>query len=207
MSRFGTNSLSNKNQSKPEDIYWGPIPSRSLLHLALKFKVLDRVPQVSKFSRLKSKRRLKFKSELIQFLGALLLSWIILNLLNQSLFLSRSSYPWIDNSDWAIQGWDPVLLALLLNLIVILCFSRFIITARNLKKTRLKYGKGLFWLVPYVLVSLFLLVLRDADVPGGLYPGYVETRLRFNISLAFLTAFLFLGLDSRRTIKIKSGIE
>jgi hypothetical protein len=58
-----------------------------------------------------------------------------------------------------------------------------------------------------VLVSLFLLVLRDADVPGGLYPGYVETRLRFNISLAFLTAFLFLGLDSRRTIKIKSGIE
>lgn len=199
--------MPNKNQGKPaepEEIYWGPIPSRSLLHLALKLRVLEKVHHVSKFSTHESKPRLKFKSELIQFLGALLSSWIILNLLNQSLFLSRTPHPWIDNPDWAIQGWDLVLLALLLNLTVSLCFSRFIITARNLKKSRLKYGKGLLWLVPYVLVSLFLVVLRDADVPGRLYPGYIETRLRFNISLAFLTAFLFLGLDSRRTIKIKS---
>ncbi len=190
-------------KSETEYIRLGPIPSRTITYYAFKFKAF-------KFSRQQtnSRKRIltphrKFAQESIQFVLAMLSSWLIVNVYSDVGPRYRAEYTIYSHSDWGLQGLDLILILLMINGAVSLSLLKVLGLIRLLKKSTIKFGIGFILAFGYAVTSIWVIILRDSQLEEAAYPGYIENRLGFIISIVILTGLLYPGLDSFRTIRLR----
>jgi hypothetical protein len=190
-------------KSDVEYIRLGPIPSRTIIYYAFKFKVFKLSRQQTNARKRKLPPHRRFAREGIQFVLAMLASWLILNIYSDFGPRYRAEYKIYAHSDWGLQGYDLILLLLAINGAVSMSLLKSLVLIRALKRSTIKFGIGFLLVFPYVAASIWLIILRDSQLEEAAYYGYIENRLGFIISLVIVTALLYPGLDSFRTIKLR----
>lgn len=190
-------------KSETEYVRLGPIPSRTITYYAFKFKAFKFSRQQTNSAKRKLTPHRRFAKECVQFVLTMLSSWLILNVYSDIGPRYRADYTILAHSDWGLQGSDLILVLLTINGAVALSILKSLVLIRALKRSIIKFGFGFLLVFFYVATSIWLIILRDSQLEEVSYPGYIENRLGFIISLVIVTGLIYSGLDSFRTIKLR----
>ncbi len=190
-------------KSDKDYIRLGPLPSRTITYYGFKFRIFKFTrQQTSRFQKKLTPKR-KFAQESIQFVLAMLSSWIIVNVYSDVGPRYRAEYTIYSHSDWGLQGSDLILILLMINGAVSLSLLKVLVLIRLLKKSTVKFGIGFIYAFVYAVTSIWVIILRDSQLEEAAYSGYIENRLGFILCLVIVASLLFPGLDSFRTIRLR----
>jgi hypothetical protein len=149
-----------------------------------------------------------FVQLLVQMASSIFVSWLILNLYADygPMKYTASNGVRYAHSDWALQGTHLIQLVLLAFAIILSSFFKFCLFLVIFKNRVLKFGKGSLVVLASVVLLFWAVAIGDRDFVNLEYYLFIPSSLHFSVSLVIMSAILFLGVDSFRVIKVKSGI-